>query len=247
MKPRLSVIIITKNEEKNLPECLASARFADQIVVVDSNSTDATPAIASSFGAEVFTHEFQGYGPQKNVALDRANGDWVFSLDADERVPETLRDEICAVMQSPIAADGYQVARRNHVGDEWIRHGGWYPDYVLRLFRREKGRFNERVVHESVHVKGKVAYLPSALLHYPCQDLMDFRARQMRYAQQSAGEMAQSGRRARWTDLHLRPWATFLRMYMLRAGFLDGATGWALARIYKDYTHAKYKELRKLR
>jgi len=246
MPVKLSVIIIARNEAANLPACLESVRFADEIVLVDSESTDDTPAIARKLGAIVVTAPFRGYGPQKNLALDHARGDWVLSLDADERVPEMLRNEIIAVIGRVDAADGYRVARRNYVGDIWIRHGGWYPDYTVRLFRRDRGRFAERSVHEAVEVEGRVATLREPLEHRACRDFEEFARRQERYAQLAAAEMAQHGRRATALDVWLRPAYTFIRSYLLRGGFLDGTNGWKLACIYTRYTYSKYRRLRAL-
>jgi glycosyltransferase involved in cell wall biosynthesis len=213
-------------------------------VLVDSESTDDTPAIARKLGATVITAPFRGYGQQKNLALDHAHADWVLSVDADERVPELLREEILGAMASDNTADGYRVARRNYVGDIWIRHGGWYPDYTVRLFRRERGRFGERSVHEAVEVNGQVATLREPLEHRACRDFEEFARRQEHYAELAAAEMARHGRRANALDVWLRPAYTFIRSYLLRGGFLDGANGWKLACIYTRYTHSKYHRLR---
>ena len=239
---KLSVIIITRNEAANIRACLESVSFADEIVVVDSESTDSTPEICREFGAKVFHQPFAGYGRQKNAALDRATGEWVLCVDADERVPEALREEICAAIAAPVA-EGYRVARRNYVGNAWIRHGGWYPDYSVRLFHRDRGRFGERAVHEAVEINGRMATLQNDLEHRTCRDFEEFARRQERYAALAATEMAHRGRRAGTFDLWLRPAYTFLRSYLFRGGFLDGANGWKLACIYARYTHSKYRLL----
>ncbi len=163
----LSVIIITKNEEANLQACLESVRFADQWVVVDSASTDATRAIATDFGAEVTqTSVWPGYGPQKNLALSLANGDWVLSLDADERVTPELALEIQNAMNSP-AAHAFEIPRLTQFCGQWIHHCGWTPDHVLRLFRRGQAAFSADLVHERVLLKsGAAARVKSRLLHY---------------------------------------------------------------------------------
>ncbi len=239
---KLSVIIITRNEAVNIRACMERVRFADEIVVVDSDSTDGTADICREFGAKVFNQPFAGYGRQKNAALDRANGEWVLSVDADERVPEALREEICAAIAAPVA-EGYRVARRNYVGDAWIRHGGWYPDYSVRLFRRDRGRFGERTVHEAVEINGRVATLRNDLEHRTCQDFEEFARRQERYAELAAAEMAKRSRHAGALDVWLRPVYTFIRSYLLRGGFLDGTNGWKLACIYTRYTRSKYRHL----
>lgn len=235
----LSVITITLNEAGNIGACLDSVKFADEIIVVDSGSTDDTVAICRQAGAKVFTREFAGYGPQKNFALEQATGDWILSVDADERVPAELRDEILAAK----SCDGYRVARKNFVGDAWIRHGGWFPDYSVRLFRRGKGRFNERAVHEAVEVTGTVGTLRHALIHHTCRDFDEFARRQERYAGLAAEEMWKAGRRAGKLDLLLRPRLTFLKMYVARTGFLDGWNGLRLAALYARYTRRKYELL----
>src|SRR5690625_4755128 len=148
--PVLSVIIITKNEADNIADCLDSVAFADEWIVVDSGSTDDTCRIAREKGADVVsTSDWPGFGPQKNRALERASGQWVLSIDADERVTPELAAEIQAVLQQP-RADGYYIARLSNFCGRWIRHSGWWPDYVLRLFRRESARFTDSLVHESV-------------------------------------------------------------------------------------------------
>lgn len=243
---KLSVTIIARNEAANISACLESVRFADELVLVDSESTDDTPAIARKLAATVITAPFRGYGQQKNLALDHAHADWVLSVDADERVSERLRNEILAVISSGNPADGYRVARRNYVGDAWIRHGGWYPDYTVRLFRRECGRFTERSVHEAVEINGRLGTLREPLEHRVCRNFDDFARRQERYAELAAAEMSRHGRRANALDVWLRPVYTFLRSYLLRGGFLDGANGWKLACIYARYTYSKYVRLWKL-
>ena len=153
---RLSVIIIALNQEANIGACLASVRFADEIVVVDTGSTDRTVELARAGGARVVVTAWQGFAGTKNFALDQARGDWVFSLDTDERVSAALQTEILAVVQADGPLNGYRVPRKNYFGGRWIRHLGWYPDYTLRLWRREQGRFRDREVHEEVEVEGKV-------------------------------------------------------------------------------------------
>jgi glycosyltransferase involved in cell wall biosynthesis len=247
MKPRLSVVIITRNEAANIRACLESVRFADEIVVVDTASTDGTPEICREFGAQVFDQPFLGYGPQKNFGIDRAAGEWSLNVDADERVSDSLREEIQAVIAAADACDGYWIARQNYFGDTWIRHGGWFPDYNLRLFRKSKGRFNERSVHEAVQVNGSVGKLRAPLVHRTCRDFAEFAQRQERYAELAAAELAREGRRAGALDLWLRPPLTFLKMYLLKRGCFDGVKGFTLARLYARYTRRKYERLAQLR
>ena len=164
--PRLSVIIIALNQEANIGDCLASVSFADDIVVVDTGSTDRTVELARAYTDRVLSAPWQGFGRTKNYALDQARGEWVFSLDTDERVPPALQEEILAVVASDGPLDGYRVARKNYFCGRWIRHLGWYPDYTLRLFRRGRGRFRDREVHEEVVVDGPVGTLKTPLEHY---------------------------------------------------------------------------------
>jgi len=241
--PQLSVVIITHNEAATIGDCLASVQFADEIIVVDSGSTDKTVALCRERGARVLVRAFTGFGEQKNFALDQAGCAWVLSVDADERVPAELREEILAVLGQPDACAGYRIARKNFFGDTWIRHGGWYPDYVLRLFRRGRGRFNERTVHESVQVNGPVGRLQTPLEHRTCRNLTEFARRQEHYATLAAAQLAREGRQATRTDLWVRPWWTFLKMYVGQAGFLDGVKGWQLAHLYRQYTRCKYRQL----
>ena len=161
--PRLSVIVIALNQEANIGECLASVSFADEIVVVDTGSADRTVELARAYTDRVLSAPWQGFGRTKNFALDQARGDWVFSLDTDERVPPALQEEILAVVEADGPLNGYRVARKNYFCGRWIRHLGWYPDYTLRLFRRGRGRFRDREVHEEVVVDGPVGDLPTPL------------------------------------------------------------------------------------
>jgi len=240
---RLSVTVICLDEAAEIGACLESARFADEIVVCDSGSQDATPEICRRYTSRVFTDPWRGFAAHKNLALERATGDWILSLDADERVRPELAEEIRAVLADPAAADGYTVPRRNHFLGQWIRHGGWYPDRTVRLFRRGRGRFLPRAVHESVRVEGRVGALRGALEHYTYRSLSAYLARMDRYSGLAAAELWQAGRRARLADLSFRPVATFLRMYLLQAGFRDGRAGLVLAGLYAAQTLAKYAKL----
>jgi (heptosyl)LPS beta-1,4-glucosyltransferase len=243
----ISAILITKNEENNIRDCLASLVFAEEIVVVDSGSTDGTEEISRSDPrVRWYPEKWKGFGPQKNSALDKAGGPWVFSIDADERVTEELAREIAGLDLSSSPVDGYRVARRSYFGRRWVRHGGWYPDYTIRLWRKGKGRFADRSVHEVVRVSGPVGTLRGDLLHFTYRDAADFLERMERYATLGAEEMRKEGKRATTLDLALRPPFTFLKMYLIRRGFMDGALGFRLASLYARYTYAKYAKLRDL-
>jgi glycosyltransferase involved in cell wall biosynthesis len=244
--PKLSVCIIALNQEAAIGECLASASFADEIVVVDTGSTDRTVEVARTYTDRVLTTAWQGFGRTKNYALDQAQGDWVFSLDTDERVPKALQDEIRAVVQANGPLAGYRVPRKNYFGGRWIRHLGWYPDYTLRLFRREQGRFREREVHEEVVVNGPVGNLQTPLDHYSYGSVSEYVSRMDRYARLAAVELAKRGRRPSPGELLYRPIISFFHLYILRRGFLEGTTGYTLAALMSMYKFLKYYYLREL-
>ena len=234
-RPRLSVVVIALNEEDRIRDCLASVAWADEIVVIDGGSEDKTVALAREFTDHVIIRAWQGFAAQKNFGVDRATGEWILSLDADEQVEPALRDEILGVLARPDAADGYRIARRNIMWDRWIRHGRLYPDRQLRLFRRGRGRFSERAVHESVTVEGRVGRLTAPLLHYSYRDLGDFLRRADRYSTLAAEEWARGDRAFRPSQMVTAPLGRFLSMYLLHRGFLDGWRGFLLAVLYAYY------------
>lgn len=237
--PRLSAVIITSNEEERLRGCLESAAWADEIVVVDAESQDKTVQIAREFTDHVIVRPWPGFARQKNFALAQAGGDWILSLDADEEVSPELRDEIRTVLAGGAVCEGYALPRKNIFWGRWVRHGGLYPDWQVRLFRRGQARFAELDVHESVRVEGRVGRLRGALLHRSYRDVADFLARADRYSTLAAAEWARSGRRAGARDLVLRPLGRFASMYVLHRGFLDGWRGLLLAALYAYYVFVR--------
>lgn len=243
---RLSVTVITLNEEAHIVPCLESVRFADEIVVVDSGSTDRTMELARNFTDRIFHTHWQGFAGTKNFALEQASGDWVFSLDADERVPDGLHREIISVVKEDGPSAGYKIPRKNYVGGRWIRHLGWYPDHTLRLFRRGQGRFREREVHEEVEVDGPVGLLRTPLEHYSYDNLEQYAARQDRYALLAAREMLKAGRRPFPGEVLWRPALTFVKLFFLRQGFLEGTLGLKLSLASSRYNFLKYHYLREL-
>jgi glycosyltransferase involved in cell wall biosynthesis len=243
---RLSVAVITLNEEERLRACLESVVWADEIVVVDAGSSDKTAAIAREFTDRVLFHAWTGYGAQKNFALAQCAGDWVLSLDADERVPESLRAEIGETLARAPAEVGFYLPRRNVFRGRWMRHGGLYPDWQLRLFRRGRGAFLERAVHESARVDGPTGRLREALVHESYRSLGDAVLRLNRYSDLAAAELAAAGRGGSLPDLLLRPTWRFLRMYLVGAGFLDGWRGFALAALYAHYVFLRAAKAREL-
>jgi len=244
--PRLSVTVIALNQEAHISECLVSVSFADEIVVVDTGSTDRTVELARTYTDRVLQADWQGFGRTKNYALDQARGDWVFSLDTDERVPPALKDEILAVVAADGPLNGYRVPRKNYFCGRWIRHLGWYPDYTLRLFRRDRGRFRDREVHEEVVVDGPVGTFQTPLEHFSYRSVSEYVTRMDRYARLAAQELAKAGRRPYPGELFYRPFFSFLHLYFIRRGFLEGAPGYALAVLMSMYKFLKYYYLREL-
>jgi glycosyltransferase involved in cell wall biosynthesis len=242
----LSVAIITHNEENTIEEALKSVQWADEIVVLDSFSTDSTVEKCREYTSKVHTSEWLGFSEQKNRAVSLTSQPWVLVLDADERVTEDLRNEIISLFRESSLKDGYYVPRKNHFGKKWIRHGGWWPDYTLRLFRREKGGFEKREVHESVKVNGTTGHLKNPLIHYTYRDIDDYLLRMQTYSTLAAKELLRQGRRAGLLDVIFRPPATFLRMLFLQLGILDGIYGILLAWLYAVYTYKKYLKLMKM-
>ncbi|HEY7677988.1 MAG TPA: glycosyltransferase family 2 protein [Candidatus Methylomirabilis sp.] len=243
MRERLSVTIVCVDAQEKIRACLESVAWADEIVVCDSGSRDETLAICGQYTDRLYTDPWRGFGAHKNLALERAAHPWVLSLDADERVTPALERRIRRVLEGPAEADGYHIPRQNYFLGRWIRHGGWYPDYVLRLFRRDRGRFTERAVHEAVEVDGRTARLEEALEHHTYDSIAAYLARMNRYSALAAGEMRRAGVTFRARDLVWRPPATALKMYVVRQGFRDGVHGLALAGLYGAYTFAKYLKL----
>ena len=239
----LSVFIITLNEERNIAACLESVCWADEIVVVDSGSRDKTLEICRHFGCRIFQQPWLGYGAQKNFALDKCSHQWVLSLDADERLTPELQAEIRQLLRQSPACDGYELNRQNFFLGRWIKHGGWYPDYLVRLFRRGAGRFEERLVHESVRLQSRPGRLKHHLRHYTYRSLNDYLQRMQRYCELGARQMAREGRRAAYTDLLGHPLGTFFKMYLLKQGFRDGYHGLLLAGLYSFYSFVKYARL----
>jgi glycosyltransferase involved in cell wall biosynthesis len=241
---RLSVTLITHNESRHIAACLKSVAFADEWVVVDSGSTDGTPEIAESMGARVVkTDDWPGFGVQKNRALDLARGRWVLSIDADERVSVALAARIQAAIRNEQAADGYMLSRISRFCGQWMRHGDWNPDRVLRLFRRERGRFTDDLVHERLEVQGRVERLPGDLLHDTMPTLDDALDKLNRYSTGRALDKVKAGRAGGLgAALGHGLWA-FLRCYLLKRGFLDGRLGLVLAVYQAEGTYYRYLKM----
>lgn len=240
---KLSVIIIAKNESANIRDCIASVCWADEIVLVDSGSTDDTVSIARAMGAKVYEHtDWPGFGPQKNRALDYAKNEWVLSVDSDERVTPQLQAEIASVLQNP-QADGYEISRLSSFCGRFMHHSGWSPDYVLRLFRRDKGRFSDALVHESVQLQGSVAQLKQNLLHYSYLDFDDVLNKLNNYSGAAAVMLDRRGKQGGLRQAIIHGLWAFFRTYILRAGFLDGREGFMLAVMNAENSYYRYIKL----
>jgi len=242
---KLSVIIITKDEAENIRACLETVKWADEIIVVDSGSVDATVEICRELGAQVHQHDWPGFGMQKNRALSYATHEWVFSIDADERVSVELKEQLINAMKK-VSEDGFYVPRLSQFCGRFIRHSGWYPDYVLRLFKRTRGRFSDDMVHERVILEGVAGRLTSPLLHYSYLNEADVRRKTEQYAKAGALQMMKKGKTATFADAPLRAGWAFIRTYFLRLGFLDGIAGFNVAKMNFRTTYLKYKILKKL-
>jgi glycosyltransferase involved in cell wall biosynthesis len=240
----LTVITLTLNEEHNISACLDSARWADEVIVVDSGSRDRTVEIARTFTERVFTISWEGYGAARNYALRQATGDWILWLDADERVTPALAEEVKSLIQADAReVDGYAIARRAYFLGRWIRHSGWYPGRVVRLFRRGTARFSETRVHEQLQIDGMVAPTEHDLLHFTDPDLHHYLAKFNRYTSLAADDMVAAGRKFTMRDLLLRPPFQFVKMYLLRGGWRDGIEGFILAVLSSAYVFTKYAKL----
>jgi len=248
---RISACLITLNEEENLPRCLRSLQgLVDEIVIVDSGSTDATPKIAEEFGARFIHHDWAGYVGQKNFALDQAAHDWVFSIDADEEVSPALAAGIELVRKIDNDADlpaGYEVNRLVRYLGKWVYHGDWFPDILVRLFRRDKARFEGGRVHERLVLDGPVESLPGYLHHYTYRDRADRQKRIGHYARLWAETAAENGKTAGPLAPATHAFARFCKGFFLKRGFLDGALGFEIATGNAREVWLKYKELRRLR
>jgi len=242
----LSLCVITRDAAGELEDCLASAPFAGEIVVVDSGSSDDTVEIARRCGARVLVQPWQGFGPQKNFAVANAAHDWVLCLDADERVSPELGAAISAALGSPPAAVAFAMARRNRFLGRWLCHGEGYPDWIVRLFDRRHARWTDEPVHENVKTSGSIARLTGDLLHASAESLDAYIAKQNRYTTIQAEAMHTRGERATVARLVASPIARFVRFYVLKLGFLDGVAGLVHIAIGCFASFMKYAKLRAL-
>ena len=241
---RLSGVVITRDNEKTIRRCVESLRFADEIVVLDSGSTDATLAICRELGARVHVAaDWPGFGPQKNRALDHASGEWVIAIDSDEWVTPALAAEIERTLAAPDAKPGYALPRRSSFCGRYMKHSGWWPDYVVRLFRRSAGRYSDDRTHERLLVDGAVGRLAEPIMHEAIFDLEQMLAKMDSYSSSSARSRYEAGRRATLATAILHGAWTFFRTYVLRLGFLDGREGFMLAVANAEGSYYRYAKL----
>lgn len=239
----LSVIIICKNEEQHIQACLESVAWADEIIVLDSGSTDSTLEICSQFTDKVEVTDWPGFGAQKNRALSKATQPWVLSIDADERITESSKNEILQVIQNQDSLDGYHLPRSSNFCGRFMRHSGWYPDYVLRLFRREKAQFTNDVVHERVICNSKTGHLTQPILHYTYDSLDQAVEKANLYSTLGAEKLLAEGKKSSLGKAMAKGVWAFIRTYLLRKGFLDGKHGFMLAIVNAEATYYKYAKL----
>lgn len=242
---KISATIITFNEQTNIMGAYDSVAWADEVVVVDSNSTDQTRELAEDCGARVITNAWPGFGAQKQFAVDQAKHEWILSIDADERVSDELRDSIQSLRNAKDSelADGYQIARRTYYQQRWIRGGGWYPDRQLRLFKKSKGHWKQRHIHESVTMNpgARVGKLVGDLLHQPLYDAaVHHRMIGERYAPLAALQMYEDGRRTSVLGVASAGPAAFIRSFILKGGFRDGFAGFIIASFAAHHAFLKH-------
>jgi glycosyltransferase involved in cell wall biosynthesis len=242
----ISATLITRNEETNIEDALRSLSWAEEIVVVDCGSTDATVDICRRHTDRVFTRAWTGFVDQKHHAVEKAGHDWIFSLDADERVTPALASEIGRLRQAGFQHHGYRIPRVACFSGRWIRHGDWYPDHQLRLFDRRRGRWQGGRVHESVRVDGVPGLLRGEIQHYTYRSLSDYLRRLETYSTLAAQDYHQQGKRASMAKVMANPPAAFVKAYLLKRGFLDGAPGLMVAVMGAISVFFKYSKLYEL-
>ena len=243
---KLSVTIITFNEEKNIKDCLDSVKWADEIVVIDSFSTDRTVEICREYTDRVYQNKWQGFVDQKEFALTKASHNWVLSIDADERISDELREEIKEVLSGNLKYDGYYMPRKTFYINRWILHCGWYPDHKIRLFKKDKGRWEGTggtAIHESVKINGRVGYLKGDILHYSFPTISSHLKTINSFTSISASENFKKGERTGILSILLRPPFNFFKMYILKLGFLDGLPGFIVSALSSYHVFIKYAKM----
>jgi glycosyltransferase involved in cell wall biosynthesis len=243
---QISATIITLNEQGNIARAIESLRCADEVLVIDSGSSDRTIESAAKLGARVVESPWRGYAGQKNFAAGQAAHDWVLSIDADEALSEALEAEIWQIKKNGPRYDAYTMPRMAQYLGRWILHSGWYPDRKVRLYDRRQAHWVGDFVHESVQVEGRIGHLQCNLLHYTCNSLSEHLRTMDRYTTLAAEELVAQGRKIQWPDLVFDPLWTFLRTYFLQAGFLDGIEGLTIAFMAAFYNFLKNAKARNM-
>jgi glycosyltransferase involved in cell wall biosynthesis len=245
---KITATVITFNEEHNISDALESLSWADEIIVVDAESHDETVRIARGFTDRIFVRPWPGYSQQKNFAAEQASHDWIFSLDADERISPELRKSILELkIDNEPELAGFEMARRTFYLGRWIKHSGWWPDHKVRLYDRRRASWRGAYVHESLEIDGRVKRIEGEILHYTVSDASEHHLRMDRYTTLAAEELYTKGKRASIASLLVSPVSVFLRSYLLRLGFLDGIPGLAIARFAMHYEFLKNLKLWEMR
>jgi glycosyltransferase involved in cell wall biosynthesis len=241
---KISGVIMARNEETNIEDAIKSLNFTDQIVVTDTGSTDNTLELAKKAGAEVYHIEFAGFGKSKQKSLEYCDGEWIIFLDADERVSPELAKKLKSIVESNTSIDGYKLNRLTYFLGKPIKHSGWYPDYVTRFFKKDKGKFNNKMVHESIEIEGEVGRVDEVIEHYSYKNLEQYIDKANEYSTLSALEMAEEGKRFGLINLIFRPIFIFFKMFVIKLGFLDGLRGFLLAVLSSYHVFLKYAKLK---
>jgi len=243
---KISVIIITYNEEKNIQRCLESVKWADEIVVVDGFSDDRTEEICRRYTDRVYQVEWNGFGKQKNICAEKSSHKWILNIDSDEAVSPELAKEIQNLLNNEPEFPLYKIPRKNYFGSRWVRYGGWYPDLIARLYDKTQIAFSENLVHESLIPDNRYGLLKSPFDHYSYRDMTDYVTRQNRYSTLSAEQNSNIGKEATWIDIVLKPPLAFFKTYIIKQGFREGFLGFFLAISASYYTFLKYAKTRKI-
>lgn len=240
---KVSVLILTFNEENHIEDCLKSVSWADEVIVVDSFSNDRTLKIIKEHNVKIVQEKWRGFSSQRNLGLEYCSNDWVLVVDADERVTPELKKEIINRLEQANDYNGYYIPRKTYFLGKWIKHCGWYPDHVLRLFRKSKGKYKERMVHESVELDGQAGYLSNCFIHYTYRDIEHFVDKMNSYSTLGAKEMFIKGKKVRLSDCMFRPSWALIKMYLLQRGYQDGIRGLIISVISAFYVFLKYIKL----
>jgi len=242
----LTAVVITYNEESNIEDCLQSLTVADEIIIVDSNSSDKTVELAKKYTEKIFVVDWKGYAAAKNYGIDRSSNDWILSIDADERLSDELVNSIQKLKSQKPSAAGFTIPRRTWYLKRWIKAGGWYPDRNIRLFNRQSGRFKQVPVHEAVNLSGNVIDLDGDILHFSYNNISDHIIRIDKYSSLAALNWYKNGRKPNFLIMLVRPIWEFLRKFVLLRGYKDGKEGLILAGMHAFYVFSKYVKLYEL-